>query len=659
MSSRWKTGIAALLAAGTVFGASAVSDVANALPPLAPPFQPGGGVTLSPSNGGFSTPFNFSFNPVNQACPGDNTQGWFFSPYLTADDPAPLTFSAAGSPLSAAGGRTTALRDTGGNLIRNVFPNLVDGNLISIPDLSFQQSFASTPLVPGVYNVGMACFNANAVTVAGQSFGVRENARYWNTQITASSSVGSTTVADTFAVGVQHVKPILSAGTGTATTQNIAIDNPQSGLSSYTLNVTPAPGGALPTVAPNATSFQLTGLTLGTSYTVELTVVKTGFTNQTSDPLSFTASTSCPVPSVTALDVFLGDDVTVNWSAPAPCPATPASYDVEIFDGATSVASLPGVTLTTATFPGLAIADYTARVTPNYAGGSGVITVAPGYGEALVSVNDTVAGLITQELTVTRPKGALILTQRCGVFNDLEAFDAVPDFPGFPFDLGAEDATLDQVGTAPTGATPGEFNDYPLPNQDPLGLAEPFSNETNCGLSMGVARFVTEFNIDGGTPSADNALVGNFFAANGRLNEVTVLDTRDLDIGWELRGDIEDRFTQANGDTFSGNYLGWEPVMTDDSDVVGGEGFDVGGAGPLYDQTVLPGPTVLPGDGFDPILNPTATLGAIGLTDNPLLASAADDAGLGISTHDARLLMLIPASRDAGLYSATLTLTVG
>ncbi len=47
-----------------------------------------------------------------------------------------------------------------------------------------------------------------------------------------------------------------------------------------------------------------------------------------------------------------------------------------------------------------------------------------------------------------------------------------------------------------------------------------------------------------------------------------------------------------------------------------------------------------------------------GLTSNPPLAFAAAGAGLGIATLDARMNLLIPASADAGNYSATLSLTV-
>ena len=142
---------------------------------------------------------------------------------------------------------------------------------------------------------------------------------------------------------------------------------------------------------------------------------------------------------------------------------------------------------------------------------------------------------------------------------------------------------------------------------------------------MGTARFVTSGN-----------LAGQFFTASGRLNQVTVLDTRDTDTGWIARGDIEDNFTGTTGDTFSGDYLGWIPQVTDTSDPVGGSG---------YDQLVTPGGAILPGT-------------VNGLRGDPILGESPRDAGLGIATMDARMQLLIPASANAADYSATLSLTV-
>jgi hypothetical protein len=313
----------------------------------------------------------------------------------------------------------------------------------------------------------------------------------------------------------------------------------------------------------------------------------------------------------------------------------PASYDVEILAGSVSLAIQTGVTDPSASFTGLEPGAYVARVTPNFASGVGLTVPA---GSASVNVAELPVG--RGVITVTRPPGALVLTQRCGVFNELPAFDAVDAFPGFPFDLPGLPATAEQVGTAPIGdpvddpdlgpIPDPEFPNYPLPEFP--------TYPTECGVSMGTAEFVT-----------DGALEGQFFAAHGRLNEVTVVDIRDDDAGWTVRADIDDRFTSSLGDSFSGDYLGWQPILTSDSATVGGEG--PGGFGPLYDQTVIAGPPILAGTGF--------LTAAAGMTDDVLLARASAGRGLGIAVLDARLLLLIPTTRDAGDYSATLTITAG
>ena len=315
---------------------------------------------------------------------------------------------------------------------------------------------------------------------------------------------------------------------------------------------------------------------------------------------------------MTALNVFAGDDVIVDWTEPTG-PIAPTDYDVVISQGAVEVARQDNVVGLTATFAGLGVGNYTVTVTPNYPAGSGVNGTA---GVDTVTVALATAGLVFQEIEVARPEGALVLTQRCGVSNVLPAVTNtgqsgaidVPDaFPGFPFNLVQAPAVGGQ-GLLPANrpilvdnnnnpvdangapvALPGvpdpEFGNYPLPNDDlDDALDAARGNVTQCGLDMGVARLVTEFNSPG-------ALAGEFFAASGRLNEITVLDTRDLDEGWELRIDVEDRFIgQDNGDSFSGDYLGMIPTMTDDSDLVGGEFPN--GLSALYDQTVVTG---LPG----------------------------------------------------------------
>jgi hypothetical protein len=651
-------GAAALAVATGVLVAP--SNPAQALPPGTPA---DGTVTIAATQL-LTTPLSMSPNPAPAICDGNGVAGYRWHAFISdaANDPATLTYTGTGA--TAPIGFTSSLVSTSGIIITNQNPSSI-GQITPIP--GFNLSLFGPALVPGVYNIGFACSLLQQTT------------NYWSTRITVT--------ATNYTLGAVPAAPVLSLGAGTGTTQTINFTQAPAtpAISSYTLNVTPAPGGALPTVAPGATSFELTGLALGTSYSVSL-VANNSTGASPAGTVSFSAAASCPAPVVTALDVFDGDPITATWTAPTPCPATPVSYDVALLQGATVITNQPGVTVLTANLGVRPVGSYTVRVTPNFAAGAGVTAPA---GTDAASVNP--GALIFQELTVARPQGALILTQRCGVLNALPAVTAVNDFPGFPFNLGAATATADRVGTAPIlvdasnnpidgdPATPGvqtvpdpEFPNYPLPNDDAADPDDvPFGNVTRCGLDMGVAQLVTEFNSpSAAAPFPVANLAGEFFAASGRLNEVTVLDTRDTDTGWKLRADIEDRFTSvSNGDSFSGDYLGMIPQMTDDSDLVGGEGPN--GIGPLYDQVVIAGPqsgspeavgaraagVVLPGDGFP--ANPAfPNIGAIGMTDNPVLASAAAGAGLGIATLDARMLLLIPVSIDAADYSATLTLTV-
>jgi hypothetical protein len=668
-----------------IIGATALAVAAGGLlvtnnPAQAAPGDPAEGpVTLPATTTPLTTVFSMSPSPAPGICDGNSsTGGYRWQTFITplAVNPGTLTYSAAG-PAAPAGstGFTSGLLDNAGNFIiqRNTS---AAATITPIP--GFNLSALGAGLTPGAYNIGFACSLAGVTT------------NFWTSPITVT--------ATDFTQGVFLLPgaPVLGAvtynpaGTTRPTTATVNFTHAAStpATTGYTATLTPV-GGA-PAIAPiavaaGATSFEIPGLDAGETYSVTLTATNSVGTSAPSAAISVTGDVQTSPVAVTTLSVFDGDDVIVNWTAPAG-PVAPASYDVAILQGATVVASQNAVAALTATFPGLAVGTYTARVTPNYAAGSGVSGQA---GTASFSVNP--GALVFQELTVTRPEGALILTQRCGTYNAMPTVSAgsaeVPnDFPGFPFNLDPAPA-VGQYGTAPIlvdgsnnpidgdPVAPGvqtvldpEFGNYPLPNDDPAdGLDVPFGNVTQCGLDMGVAQFVTEFNSPrpGLVPAPLSPLAGEFFAADGRLNEVTVLDTRDLDTGWKLKADIEDRFTSiSNGDSFSGDYLGVIPQMTDDSDVVGGEGPN--GSATLYDQTVvtgLPGTVgarangvVLPGDGFPDAAGFNS--GDIGLTDNPVLASAAPNAGLGIATIDARLLLLIPASVDAADYSATLTLTV-
>jgi hypothetical protein len=591
--------IAAMTAASA--GLALSSTPASALPPGTPPVAP---AILSPLSGGISTTFTLNPTPAGGSfCPGDSASGGYsVRTFMTQQDPATLTYLGSG-PVGA--GFTQPLYTAAGSpIVANntapAAPPSVQGRILGLGNLSFDV-LGTVP--DGAYSIGLACVRLN------------ETITYYSTQVTFTGN--------SWAFGATPAAPALGAvsydaGTTTATV-NFTHAASVPATTGYTATLVPV--GAAAPIAPiavpaGATSFPIPGVALGAEYTVTLVATNPTGSSVASNSVTVTGAAVTPAPIVTAPDAFEGNALTVSWTAPASGPA-PASYDVAITPGGPTFTAVAG--LSQVVPAGLALGGYTATVTPNYPAGSGVTGTA---GSDTFSITPNT--LIVQEITVTRPPGALILTQRCGVYGDLPAFTAVDAFPGFPRTLAAATASLDQIGTSPDIdlVTPGvqvdpEFGNYPEP--------QPTTYPTECGLSMGTARFVTS-----------GALAGQFYTASGRLNQVTVLDTRDTDTGWIARGDIETNFTGSTGNTFSGDYLGWIPVVTDTSDPVGGS---------TYDQLVTAGAPVLPGT-------------AAGLTGNPILGESPVNAGLGIATMDARMQLLIPASADAADYSATLSLTV-
>lgn len=612
LKRRAKLGLGAAAVAAVAAGLP-LAQSASALPPGTPPaleldFIPSGVKTSD-------TTFQFNL-PVGEACPGDSaSDGYRVNTYVTpaSNDPAAITYSGLGVPSGPA--FTAALRSPGGSPVSGLTVSAVDG-FITLPATGFR--FHTQALPAGDYNVGIAC-------VLNQS-GTINTMKYYNATMTVAPSAGAGPQNFIWGDPAVPAAPVLTGSTynsGTATaTVNFTHAASLPSTTGYTATLTPV--GSEPAISPipvaaGATSFQVPGIDLGESYTVTLLATNGEGDSSASNELTLAGTDLFPGPVVTAPNTFEGNDVTVTWTPPATGPS-PVSYDVAVTPGGPS---FTGVTGTSQVIPaGLALGDYTATVTPNYAAGSGA-TGTPGSDTFSITANT----LVLQEITVNRPAGALILTQRCGVYGPLDPFVAVDAFPGYPRDLPLEDASLDQVGTAPDiDLGPGytadpEFDSYPQPS--------PVTYPTECGLDMDTASLVTS-----------GALAGQFYAADGRLNQVTVVDTRDTDTGWIARGDIEDTFSNG-ADTFSGDYLGWTPHVTDDSDPVGGS---------TYDQVVTEGNQILPGTGT------TGT--GTGLTSNPILAETAGNAGLGIATLDARMALLIPASADAGDYSGTLSLTV-
>ncbi len=249
--------------------------------------------------------------------------------------------------------------------------------------------------------------------------------------------------------------------------------------------------------------------------------------------------------------------------------------------------------------------------------------------------------VLIQDIEVTRPVGALVLTQVCGSHGSLAAEGSQTGFPsGLPAEPAIDGSTVAAPtagGTAPTtGDTPGGPADpgragYPYPvGADGAPVA---TYPTHCGIDLGDSRFVRS-----------GAGAGQFFAADGRLNQLTLVDTRDGDLGWNVVGQVDD--FRAGPRTFSGSELGWTPVVTEDTPPF------VDALGAVYDQVARAGSGVAANS---PVADGLAG-GRLLMAADPF-DPAGGTGGLGTAIADARLLLLIPVTAQSGRYTATLTLT--
>ncbi len=420
-------------------------------------------------------------------------------------------------------------------------------------------------------------------------------------------------------------------------------------ITSYTVSITPADAPAQ-TVSGTTTMANFTGLTNFTNYTASVTATNTavdGTTHFSSATPGTAAFTPVP-PAVTGVSATPADhSATISWVAPS--GPTPTNYQITIHQPGPPTNPVAGADQTILTGSGTATSFnvttltngtvYTAQVTAIY----GTNTGAPSAASAPFTPQGK---FVTQTITVTRPQGALVLTQICGNHSARPADPNIANWwPG--------SAALPAVasGSGPT-LTPGGgtnidplFNQYPYPtdsNGDPTA-----TYPTDCGVSLGKARFITS------GPGA-----GQYFQAKGLLSQVTVVDTRDTDPGWTASGAMG-TFNAGAGKSFSGKQLGW--TAPTGGLTPGQNGFVTSttpgfqdASGNTYTQTVAPGSAVAPG------ANGTGGLGGgstLGMAAPAATVGTTTTGGLGISVFDADLKLLIPVFAKSGTYTGTLTLT--
>jgi hypothetical protein len=619
-SKRLVGAIAAFAAIATGLLAAGV-DVASAAP-LPPNTNPAGSVTVAPATGTAATSFGFTL-PGGASCPGDGTQGYRWQTFIipNASDASQLKF-VGGSP--SIGGSSTGIFPlfSSGNPIVDQNPALTTG-AVTVAGTLFQLSVfpANTFTNGGIYKIGVACTD-----------GLGDTQTYWQTKL--ALTVNAAGAITNYAIANPPVAPVLSAPTfavAGAFGGTVAVTASNPAITSVVLTATSSNGGVtgsttVTSLQTGSTTFSIPSLSNGKTYSVTAVAINAAGTSVASNAISgivVDPNDRGPVQNVIATPRSGGADI--SWAAPA--GGTPNNYTISV---SPALAGFPvtqaGTTISITN--GAAGVAYTVTIQANF--------TAPATSPAVTTTFVAAANsLVTQTIDVNRPLGGLVLTQRCGVFGALPAESATNAFPAFAAAaaVGTPDPNAPGLltgGTAPTiagGAADPNFNQYPYPVDangvptNPGAVTYP----TNCGLSLGTAQLITS-----------GSEAGKYFRASGRLNQVTVVDTRNVDAGWTLQGAMTDFSSTTSADTFSGNYLGWSPVKS----------FDSGPTLEGYDMTTTNGGFVAPDF-------------LTGLKAAPkVLGSAAPGVGLGIAAFDARIRLLIPVTKDNGVYTATLSLSV-
>ncbi len=591
-----RTKLTRIVAGAAVLATAAVGLISTNASALPAGTAPTAGQTMTPLAGTSTTVFTLGLTAPNNVCPGDTASGGYqWTTYMVPSsvDVATLTYDGAGFPIDPGAGFAQPLFSNGGSPVVANNTAVTTGLVTGIPTMSFGV-FPAGFVTAGNYKVGFACVLAGAT------------ARYWSTTI-AVDAAGSYTVQ--VLPSAPTLNAPLTAGAGTLS-GTFAAPVASPAATGYAVTATPTSGPVVSlTVPAPATTFSLTGLVNGVSYSVTVATINSVGTGPASNAVSGTPVDVNARPPVVLTTTALGAaSATINWIAPAIAPDAAPFYDVAVTPAAGVTIGAVTAGSTSVTLGALtAGTSYTVDITPVYA--------APAYSTpaslTFVALGDS---LIIQDIAVTRPAGALVLTQVCGVYG---ALDLEPASPGFGA-LAAKGATVAAGGqTGPTLGANGAGGVDPNYTNGLYPSYSPATYPTHCGIDLGTASLVTS-----------GAEAGQYYAAAGQINQVTVSDTRDGQNGWTLNGTMSDFVNSTNSSvTFGGNWMGWTPKVN---------GFSAG-------QVVTAGSALLPN-------NP-------GLAAPATLASATT-ASLGVAQMDARLRLLIPVTVPSGTYNATLTFSV-
>jgi hypothetical protein len=512
-------------------------------------------------------------------------------------------------------------------------------------DFGFQNTLCAKAAFPGGAGFGLTATplgTGTGVTSTSYTFTVGKGTANWNQEVTNTPQTltcDSTTnatpcelvveIAGTFGTQLYASFPLTYAGTPGAPTAPITASNgdgtthvtwgPANGnggtIDSYTVTATRT-GGAADLSSPRSTT------TVGPVLSADLAL--NNFTvydvkvnahiseniapDSQTGPDSSVVHNVSPSPAGTAKPTGVPSDgaVDLSWSPPASTSGL-GSYQLVASGSGGPFTQCSNGTGTTFHFGGLTNGTpYTFTVTPSYSAAcAGPFGLPSPASDPIVPAG----AQILQQINVTRPDGALVLTEACDTTNPTP----------YPVDVNG------------------------VPN--PVYPTTQAVYSGSCSVNLPVPTFVTQ-----NTPATTAYPAigeGQFFKTDGEMHQVAVVDTRDTDPGYDVTGKLTSDFSAAGGTKhFSAHQLGWEPVLTDHS-----AGFVT--PDQSYQQLMTVGPVAKPSAAA--FGNPAATTG-LG-TSRSLIQHVAAGSGLGIAHLDAHLHLLIPVWAKGGSYSAILQIT--
>lgn len=441
------------------------------------------------------------------------------------------------------------------------------------------------------------------------------------------------TFAQPGSVGGSFDASYTSAPATTPTTTTLTLPASATYGTNVTFSATEATAGVTPGVAAGTIQFYDNGVALGGAQTV----------NGTTGVATYTTATPLTAGNHPISAIFTA-------AAPATYGGSSAAAQTYTVAQAATTISVTGPASVQANQP----ATFTATVPTGITGS--VAWTIDGASAGTSTVNTTTGTATTSHIFSTAESAAV-----SAVFNPTD-----PNYSASP--AGTWGGT---TVTAFQGVTATQQIDVTVPTGS-LTIAILGNTNGNTGSTVdsnGVSGSCTTASlpctattsyVQMGTPTLLSN--GQFWQATGKLNNVEVIDTRAGDKGWAATGLVSD-FTQqgGTGETFSGDNLGWTPILVSASQdqwatqpaTPGANDIAVGGV-------VAPGAVSTghhAGDtvqGYGPM---TAGIGSDNSVGVPF-ATTKPLHGLGAAIINAPLVLDIPSDRAAGLYIATLTFTV-